>query len=239
MKLFIHSDTSIFEKKRKKALLYILIPTYSGACFSVIFVMLNIHLSGFNKVILPLGIAMAISCMISVLLSIIITIYYGSKIKLHSKYSFIDIFYEGVVVSVFRYKYRQYGKKRIQRDLYFIKHNDIVKIKGKNILIIEGKIRKYSENSDRLGYHIKRGELIFDNWWLDENGFKFVDALTIPEVFGNNAKVKKYLKLAQMRRMKILHAREQMQLKQRQSPVVSNFFNKKRVIPTGSFNRKW
>lgn len=239
MKLFIHSDISIFEKKRKKALLYTLIPTYSGACFSVIFVMLNIHLSNFHKVVFPLGIAMAISCVISVLASIIIAIYYENKINLHSKYSFIDIFYEGVIVSVFRYKYRQYNKKFIHRDLYFIKHSDIVKIKGKNTLKIEGKIRKYSENSDRLGYHIKRGELSFDNWWLNENGFKIIGSLTIPEVFGNTAKARKYLKLAGLRRRKILLAREQMKINQKQSPVVSRFFKKKRVIPTGSFDRRW
>ena len=239
MSFFLHSDTKYFVRKRKKALLYTLVPTYSAAGLSVIFVLLNLHLPGFEKMIIPLFIVLGIICFICILLSLIIVLNYDEKIKLNSKYSFIDVFFQGIVISVFCYKFKQYGNNYIQRDLYFVKHEDIIGIKGKNRLKILGEIKKYHQNSDRLGYHIRRGELIFDSWWLNENGYTVVKEVNLPELFGDIAKTKKHLRSAQKRRSKMLIYRQKLRMKQQQTPPIPDFFRRKRIIPTGSFNRKW
>lgn len=53
----------------------------------------------------------------------------------------------------------------------------------KGRLVFTGKIRCYEGDSDRLGYHIRQGKPEFDSWWLNENGFREISSLTLPQCF--------------------------------------------------------
>ncbi len=86
-----------------------------------------------------------------------------------------------------------------QRKLWIIPFENL-KISMKNgRLTFTGNIKYYEGDTDRLGYHIRRGKPEFDNWWLNSNGFTEVKAVTLPSCFTKPKTVFRYCKLAQKR----------------------------------------
>ena len=71
----------------------------------------------------------------------------------------------------------------IQRRLYIIPYDEMKLSVKKGRLVFTGKIRCYEGDSDRLGYHIRQGKPEFDSWWLNENGFREISSLTLPQCF--------------------------------------------------------
>ncbi len=87
----------------------------------------------------------------------------------------------------------------IQRKLWIIPY-DGMKLSMKNgRLSFKGKIRYYEGDSDRLGYHIKRGKPQFDNWWLNENGFTKLTEITLPSCFLRQKTIFRHCAIAQKR----------------------------------------
>lgn len=86
-----------------------------------------------------------------------------------------------------------------QRKLWIIPYEDL-KLSMKNgRLTFRGRIKYYEGDSDRLGYHIKRGKPEFDNWWLNANGFTEVAEVTLPPCFLKQKSIFRYCRIAQKR----------------------------------------
>lgn len=87
----------------------------------------------------------------------------------------------------------------IQRKLWIIPY-DGLKLSLKNgRLSFTGNIRYYEGDTDRLGYHIRRGKPEFDNWWLNENGFTEVKSVALPPCFSKPRTIFRYCKIVQNR----------------------------------------
>lgn len=106
-----------------------------------------------------------------------------------ARYTYLDIQEKAIILSVYGGEYRGVDGKVIVRDLYYIPFEQLKGIteekEGKGV-ILTGKIRHYGMNSDFLGYHIKDGDVLFDRQWLNIGGFRQLDSVKIPFVFGSN-----------------------------------------------------
>jgi hypothetical protein len=45
-------------------------------------------------------------------------------------------------------------------------------------------VREYYDTSERLKYTISGGTPDFESWWYNENGFKTLQILEVPRIFG-------------------------------------------------------
>ena len=127
-----------------------------------------------------------------------------------------------------------------ERKLWVIPY-DGLKLSLKNgRLTFTGKIRYYEGSSDRLTYHIRRGMPEFDNWWLNDNGFAEVPAVTLPSCFPKQKKISRYCRIAVGRYIRSCEKKKQTQSRPAPRPKMIYRQRKRRVyneLPT--FDRKW
>ena len=137
-------------------------------------------------------------------LSLCLIIYESTRtiIRRKSRYTYLDIQLKAIVFSRYSKAFRVLGNKKIYRELYIIPLKELNSVSvqgdGKKILI-KGKMRRYSLDSDNLGYHVKNGDIEMDRWWLNSGGFTETDSLVIDESFGKSEKVVSVLNAAKKR----------------------------------------
>lgn len=124
------------------------------------------------------------------------------KVRRGSRYTYLDIQLKALVFSAYGGEYRIQGEKVITRDIYYVPFSGLKSIEpeknGKGI-VLTGKIRHYSMNSEFLGYHISDGDIVFDRQWLSIGGFEEVTEVHIPDVFGKNERIIQAVKSAYKR----------------------------------------
>lgn len=127
-----------------------------------------------------------------------------------------------------------------ERKLWVIPY-DGLKLSMKNgRLTFTGKIRYYEGSSDRLNYRIRRGMPEFDNWWLNDNGFTEVSAVTLPPCFPKQKKMYGYCRIAIQRYIRNCEKKKQTQSRPAPRPKMIYRQRKRRTyseLPT--FDRKW
>ena len=115
----------------------------------------------------------------------------------HRADSFINVTSKAIIIS--RYSQRTIKKFRFvfHKKLYVIKYSDLESIslkKGK--LIIKGKIRVFSDRSDRLCYSISGDAINFEQWWYNYNSNEILPVITLNDIFINTKKAAKLAKKA-------------------------------------------
>lgn len=248
MRDFFHVNTSGITKNSNKAIaaVGILLMLPCLLCFiSLFFDFRQLYDFDFTRTRLLIIVGCVLAWMITAFL-----IYAFAKIKIRrqSRFTYFEIQQNNAVLSRYAGSVKSYGKREFVRQLYVMPFDKItVTMKNGNV-IFKGDIRRYEGNSEHLGYHIKRGELKFDNWWYDNNGFKEVKTLTLPGNFDKQQFIMRCCKAAQSRNARITQARQEARLAVETAnkavtrlPKNMRYKNPvKRVyteIPT--FNRKW
>lgn len=120
----------------------------------------------------------------------------------HSRYTYADIQLKFAAVSRYEGEMRINGSNTIFRDLYIIPFktfDSAVPTEDGRKIVIRGKIRKYSMDSDFLGYHVRGGDVEFDKMWLNAGGFEEIGEAVIPAVFGKPERLCKALAEAKER----------------------------------------
>ncbi len=116
----------------------------------------------------------------------------GRKIRLNSRYTYLDIQLQGLVYSAYAGQYRVAGERIVVRDLYYLPFRALSAVSaeadGKTILLT-GKLRHYCMDSDNLGYHVRGGDFEFDRPYLNIGGFSEEERLRLPPVFGSTGRV--------------------------------------------------
>lgn len=114
------------------------------------------------------------------------------KIAMNSRYTFLDIQQKFFVISLYDKEFGDPGEKEIYRMLYLVPFSGFDSAepsRGGKKLVIKGKIKLYGLPSDSLGYHIRGGDIEFDRWWLNSGGYEEHDAVELPALFGDPAKI--------------------------------------------------
>ncbi|MBP5605808.1 MAG: hypothetical protein J6X60_09750, partial [Ruminiclostridium sp.] len=114
------------------------------------------------------------------------------KTARHSRYTYLDIQEKAAVISVYSGEMNILGRKAVFRELYLIPFAGFVSAapsaNGRKYTI-RGKIRHYGMESDHLGYHIKNGDICFDNIWLNTGSFEELGEAVLPARFGSPARI--------------------------------------------------
>jgi len=114
------------------------------------------------------------------------------KVRMHSRYTFADIQLKFAVLSIYGGIYNIDGENAVWRTIYYIPFSDFVSAQpsanGRKI-IVNGRIREYSSDSDHLGYHIRNGSIEFDRMWFEHSGFTELSAAEFPAMFGDPRKL--------------------------------------------------
>ena len=123
-------------------------------------------------------------------------------IRRKSRYTYLDIQLKAIVYSRYSGDFRILGHKKVYRELYIIPLKEFKAAEycknGKNILI-KGKIRHYSLESDNLGYHIRNGDIEMDKWWLNHGGFSEEESVVITDRFGETGRIISVIEAAKKR----------------------------------------
>lgn len=130
----------------------------------------------------------------------------------------------------------------IQRKLWIIPYDGLRLSMKNGKLTFTGSIRYYEGDTDRLGYHIRRGKPEFDNWWLNENGYAEVKSVTLPPCFPKPKTVLRYCKIAQNRYIMQCEKKNKEVSKPVSRPKTKMIYRQTRrrtftELPT--FDRKW
>lgn len=244
MQEFFHADTRIYKKRCRFWLILINAPLAMVGILGILVLLMNFRLLSdesyvFSVLMLVLGVVftgMNISWLIYE-----ITCYF---VRRQGRYTFVDIGIKEIVFSQYAGQYHHLGAKITRRRLYVIPLESVDKIcykPNKKQVSIDGKFKLYQMDSRRLGYHIKKGKVDFDNWWLMENSFAEIHNITFPKLFSRPKYLAKCILVAK-KRLKYMPKPRKFEIK---NPVVyrrpvsdrrkrySNFAE----LPT--YNRKW
>lgn len=241
MQDFFHADTKKYIHRRKYLLVFIDAPLLMLGVLGFLTMILNFRqMSDENffsrEVVIVLGTAF-----IALNLSWLVWEIFSHLIKTRSRYTYFDIEVKDMIFSKYSGCYRHLGHKYIQRKLYIIPVETLKEVTYNplnKIITLTGEIRCYSLDSQRSGYHIHKGKVEFDNWWLNENGFIKLTKLELPKAFARPKTLAKSIRIAQ-KRFEYLPAPKKLVIK---SPVVMRKKTSKRhkanvELPT--FDRNW
>lgn len=202
MRSYFHCHT--FRFARRKAVWLTLIGSVFAEAAVISFIILFFGMFGSeNSAPSPiLAFAAAGSVIIGLALCLFTAFSADRKAARHSRYTYADIQLKFAAVSLYAGDARINGYPTVYRDLYVIPFGTFVSAEpsgnGRNI-VIRGKIRKYSMDSDFLGYHVRGGDCEFDRMWLNFGCFEELDEAVIPASFGRPESLCKALTEAKKR----------------------------------------
>ncbi|MCL1881724.1 MAG: hypothetical protein FWF76_06050 [Oscillospiraceae bacterium] len=199
MKNFFHCDANMYRKKVRAFFEYTAAPAVFVAIFLTICLLLSLHNlmnSGllFPAILVVGGIIFVFSLITRILIEI--TEY---CIRVHSRYTYIEIGLKDVIVSLYAGSYAHFGQKNVFRKIIVIPLETFVSAeilensrknsrKNQRILIKlkNSKIRVYSGKSERLGYNFREGDFRFNEFYYQEgHDFKSMSEIIIPGKFGS------------------------------------------------------
>lgn len=247
MQNYFHPNTAKYKKltSRFSAAVGILLSLPVLLCFlSIILGYRSLRDPDFLQVRL----AVILGCVaVWILLSFFVYAAIHRKSSCISRYTYLEIQNGCVIFSRYSGSWSVLGSRTYARTLYVIPFENTSITYKNGIVSFKRKdgIRRYTGDSDRLGYHIQNGEIRFNNWWLNENGYETIEELSLPNIFAKASFIFRCLRLAQNRRIKYSQRRKKAAAP---TPPVQNApfrkairtSAKKRVyseIPT--YNRSW
>ncbi len=191
MRAYFHADTARFSKYLKALSITVLMPLAAICVFCVVNIILNLR-AGFESGFVTLLILIIIACVFVGMVFEFVAVYAVYMLKRnHSRYTYFDIVPSGMVCSIYAGAHYVWGDRVVYRRLYYIPFSsleNVVRDRKKTPLSItlKGEVREYLYHSDALGYHVnEEGELVFDNWELDNGGCKRLSQIEIRRIFGS------------------------------------------------------
>lgn len=187
-----------------------------------------------------------------------------TKTERVSRLTYLEIDLHCAILSVYSGSWTVMGYRTVSRTLYVIPLENL-KVdykKGRLKLSVKqpaekeetaayGKaekivIRKYTGDSETLGYHIRAGKPEFDNWWLDRNGYEAVESIILPPVFRSPSFIARCLKIALRRSERVRSQQKKPQGMPAKKPAYRPGKRVIRYTPARSrnyepptFDRKW
>ncbi|MDR2558263.1 MAG: hypothetical protein LBC86_01775 [Oscillospiraceae bacterium] len=204
MRSFFHAETQKYAKRRKYILWLTLLPLFQASLIAALIVIVNFrafHEKGYHLIALR-GITAAGAAGTLVFFAVFIIT--ELLIKRNARYTFFEIAEKAIIFSRYDGDYISRGKRVVSRKLYIIPLSAPTKTgyseKKRRIYIENEQIREYCDSSERLNYKLLDGFPEFESWWYNQNGFKILPAIKIPETFAGTDTEKLCRSIAEAKR---------------------------------------
>lgn len=111
--------------------------------------------------------------------------------KLHKKYTYIEIAEKVVIFSRYsgRIKFTKNPTIYLKLRIVPLGDFDSIQFVNYNRILCRGRCLEYQDTNIRLRYTIWRGNINFENWWLNENGYNEVDEFKFTAAFDNPQRI--------------------------------------------------
>ncbi|MGN1422107.1 MAG: hypothetical protein ACI4XA_01900 [Oscillospiraceae bacterium] len=242
---FFHADTEKYRRRQKSLMTAVVMPLLAVCVFCVVNIVLCLR-TGASRSVLMLLFGVIGGCVLAGMVTGFAAAYVTEKlIRRHSRYTFFDILPRGMVFSVYAGDYVNFGRQVIQRRLYYMPFSGFTGTfrdpkKAPDCLVINGEVRMFLLDTNRLGYHIDEdGNLLFDNPELNERGFERLDRVEIRGRFGSTRGIERsiayyYEQFKNIPEKKAFDISEHIPAHKRRKPATSN-----PMLELPSFDRKW
>ncbi len=240
-KYFFHADTERYSENLKRALVIVIVPILALCTFCAVNILLN-----FSPDFVKLLILVVMGSILFGMLFTFAAVYIADKLKRrHAKFTFFDIVPSGMVYSEYAGEFTRYGERIILRKLCYIPFSGLESVSRNaketpRSITLNGEIRQYFFESDRLGYHINEdGELEFDTLILNVGLYTTNKTLVIRESLGNTKRLEKSIlyyweEYKNIPKKKPFDITEFVAKRRRVKPKTSN-----PALEAPSFSRKW
>lgn len=202
MNSFFHAYTKKYYLRRRYAMLLTAAPVAELSLFLIWAAFFNLRRMYETGTLMLFAVWIGVAVAVAMVLFIFYAEITEKKVRRHSKYTYFDIAPKAVVYSRYAGEYKHNGEKVIRRRLCVMRLNDFERAyldEKKKHLILVGKMRVYEDENSNLGYHISDGDVVFDNWWYNEAGFREIHLLKLPVDFEKPSLIAKKLYLAKRR----------------------------------------
>lgn len=241
MKTYFHADNSDYSRALKHTLIVTVIPIFAICVFCTVNIVLHYD-STFTKI---LALIIALSVLFEMIFVFSAVYIIEKKKRRHAKFTYFDILPHCMVYSEYAGEFIRYGERIILRRLYQIPFSAFESVtrdpkKTPRCITINGEIREYFYESDRLGYHIDENDnLVFDTAILNIGMYNTLNSIEIKKRFGNTKELEKVI---------LLHKERFDNIPEKPPFNISDFvpLKRKRRLSTSnaaleapSFSRKW
>lgn len=199
MKNYFHCKTEIYLRRRRTIIILTVVPLFQVCVIVMLIMQLTFRSLSDRDYLYPLLIVIAACVLLSMLISWFVFEKTEKAIKRNSRYTYFEIDRKVLIFSRYAGEFAVRGIRTTNRILYVIPLKTLQSAEltpKKRSLTLKGVIREYSGDSTTLGYHIKRGNIDFDRWWLNDNGFTEKNELLIPPLFGSRNYLLKMIRLS-------------------------------------------
>jgi hypothetical protein len=176
----------MYRKRVRTFLEYTAVPAVLIAVFLTVCLLLSLRNLMHSRLLLPAVIIIGSVIFAFTLTARVMLGIAEHRVKVHSKYTYIEIGLKDVLVSEYAGRFH----KTVLRRLIIIPLEafQTAQITKKGQVLIKSKpgaIRDYTGNTDRLGYYFKDGDLVFKEFFYSQRGFDRHSQVLIPHRFNN------------------------------------------------------
>jgi hypothetical protein len=200
---FFHCDANTYRKRLRTFLEYTALPVVLIVVLLTVCMLLSIRNLMNSGLFIPAVQIISAVIFVFTLITRIMLEVSEHRIRNHSKYTYVEIGLRDIIVSLYAGSYTHWNDKTVLRRLLVIPLSELesaTATEGKRgKILIKGKIRDYTGNSARLGYHFKDGTLFFNEFFYQETGFCALEEVFIPRRFRNAKKIVKSINFAKKR----------------------------------------
>lgn len=239
MNSFFHAYTKKYYLRRRYAMLLTAAPVAELSLFLIWAAFFNLRQMYESGALMLFAVWIGVAVAAAMILFIFYAEITEKKVRRHSKYTYFDIAQKVAVYSRYAGEYSHLGEKIIRRRLCVMRLGDFQQAyldEKKKHLILVGKIRVYEDESSNLGYHISDGDLVFDNWWYNETGFREIQMIRLPVDFEKPSRIARRLYLSKREFEKIPEKKPYVFV---ESEIVKKRRELKRLKEEMRYERKW
>ena len=238
---YFHADTKVYSDALRHTLTVVIIPLLAICIFCTVNLVLHYN-SGFANLLV---IIIAGSVLFGMIFTFSAVYIVDRKKRRHARFTFFDILPQGMVFSEYAGEFVRYGELVILRRLYYIPFAGFESVsrdpkKTPRELTIQGDIRGFCFESDRLGYHIDEGgEMVFDTAILNIGMYEELNEVTVKKRFGNTKLLEAAIlfykeKFDNAPEKKPFNISDYVAVRRKPKPRTSN-----PALEAPSFNRNW
>ena len=189
MKCYFHCNVNIYRKKVRTFLEYTAVPVVSVVVFLAVCLLLSFRNLIHSQLLVPAVLIVCAVIFAFALATRIMLQIAEHRVRVHSKYTYIEMGMKDVIVSLYAGSFVHWGRVTVLRRLLLIPLDgfESAEVDGNGRVLVRTKtavIRHYIGNTDRLGYYFKDGTFQFKEFYYQESGFTALERAVIPGQFG-------------------------------------------------------